>query len=48
MLKFLLKNSVKGDKNAVAEKAVGLQVEQVAMQVQKIWQQRAGFKSRNK
>ena len=30
MLKFL-KNSVKGDKDAVAKKAVGLQVEQMAM-----------------
>ena len=30
MLKFL-KNSVKGDKNAIAEKAVGLQVEQMAV-----------------
>ena len=38
MLKNFLKNSVKGDKNAVAEKALGLQVEQMAVQVQKIWQ----------
>ena len=36
-LLFLFLNSVKGDKNAVAEKAVGLQVEQMAVQVQKIW-----------
>ena len=33
-------NSVKGDKNAIVEKAIGLQVEQMAVQVQKIWQQR--------
>ena len=39
MLKFL-KNSVKGDKDAVAKKAAGLQLEHVAVQVQKIWQQR--------
>ena len=39
MLKFL-QNSVKGDKDAVVKNAVGLQVEQMAVQVQKIWQQR--------
>ena len=36
---FFFLNSVKGDKNAIAEKAIGLQVEQMAVQVQNIWQQ---------
>ena len=40
MLKNFLKNSVKGDKNAIAEKAIGLQAEQMAVQMQKILQQR--------
>ena len=48
MLKIFKKNSVKWDKNAVAEKAVGLQAEQMAVQMQKILQQKAdrGFEEK--